>query len=165
MYWPTYGFGVSSTDLAAEERRRIAAGLAAVLPVLHRTVERRLIADFEHPKPPEVQLALLRVVGEREGITVREVAEALLMKPNNVSALVTKLVDEGVLERQLDPGDKRVVRLRLTAEARRRSAAVDALATGYLVDALRTMTDGEVAALGSAVGALAKLTREIQPGA
>ncbi|MFF7251374.1 MarR family winged helix-turn-helix transcriptional regulator [Embleya sp. NPDC008237] len=155
---------MSSTDPATEEHRRIAAGLAAILPVLHRTVERRLVADLGRPKPPEAHLALLRVVGEREGITVREAAEALLMKANNVSALVTKLVDEGMMERHVDPGDRRVVRLRLTAQARRRSADVDALVIDYVVGALRTMTDGEVAALGSAVGALAELTRQVQPG-
>ncbi|GCD97759.1 MarR family winged helix-turn-helix transcriptional regulator [Embleya hyalina] len=154
---------MSSTDPAAEEHRRIAAGLAAILPVLHRTVDRRLVSDFDHPKPPEAHLAVLRVVDEHEGITVREVAETLLMKPNNVSALISKLVDDGAMERHVDPDDKRLVRLRLTAEARRRSATVDALVTGYIVGALRTMSDGEVAALGSAVGALAELTRQVQP--
>ncbi|MFI1379903.1 MarR family winged helix-turn-helix transcriptional regulator [Embleya sp. NPDC020886] len=154
---------MSSTDPAAEERRRIASGLAAILPVPHRTMERRLMADFGRSMPQGVHSALLRVADEHEGITVREAAEDLLMKPNNVSALVTKLVDEGMLERLVDPGDKRLVRLRPTAKARRRSAAVDALVTGYVVGALPTMTDGEVAALGSAVGALAELTRRVQP--
>ncbi|MHA5048159.1 MarR family winged helix-turn-helix transcriptional regulator [Streptomyces sp. SD15] len=155
------------TDSSAPLRDidQVASGLAACLPALHRALERRITAEYPHPKPPEGQLALLRFVSEREGATVREAAEALLMKPNNVSALVTHLTERGLLERRQDSVDKRVAHLHLTATARRRLTEVRHLETVHIRQALMSLTDGEMDALGSAVGALTSLTRRLHPAA
>ncbi|MGV9881098.1 MarR family winged helix-turn-helix transcriptional regulator [Streptomyces sp. NPDC003006] len=148
-----------------QDTHRIASGLAAALPVLYRALDRRLAQDFPHSKLPEGQLALLRLVAERDGVTVREAADELLMKPNNVSALVTQLVGLELLERRQDPDDKRVAHLHTTAEARRRLTAVGKLMDGYLIEALDALTDGDRAAIGSALGALRGLAPHIHPAA
>ncbi|MWA16157.1 MarR family winged helix-turn-helix transcriptional regulator [Streptomyces sp. BA2] len=148
-----------------QDTRRIASGLAAVSPALHRALDRRLAQDFPHPKLPEGQLALLRLVGERDGITVRKAADTLLMKPNNMSALVTQLAGLELLERRQDGDDKRVAHLHLTAEARDRIAMVGDLMDGYVLEALHTLTEGERGAIGSALGALQTLTQHIHPAA
>jgi len=154
-------------DSSASEQRvdRVASELAACLPTLHRALERRIAREYPHPKPPEGQLALLRFVAQREGATVREAAEALLMKPNNVSALVSQLTERGELERRQDPADKRIAHLHLTAASRQRIAEVSALEQGHLERAMLSLTEGEVDALGSAVGALKALTRHLHPEA
>ncbi|MGI5484374.1 MarR family winged helix-turn-helix transcriptional regulator [Streptomyces lavendofoliae] len=154
-----------ASDTPAQDTSDVAARLAAVLPVLQRALDRRLAQDFPHPRPPEGQLALLRLVGERDGITVREAADVLLMKPNNVSALVSQMTAGGMLERRRDPADKRVAHLHLTAEARSRLAAVQELFDGYVAEALHALTDGERDALGSALGALHGLARHLHPAA
>ncbi len=135
----------------------MAEGLAECLPVLHRSVKRHLDGHLPYPKPPERQLALLHHVAEHDGATVQSAADALRMMPNNVSALVTRLTAAGLLERHQDEADKRVARLRVTAEARRRIAEVDGLVTRRISAALRTLTDGDLDALGSALGALVAL--------
>ncbi|MER7740089.1 MarR family transcriptional regulator [Streptomyces sp. NPDC096538] len=148
-----------SPTRASEERvARLAAELTACLPALHRALDRRVAGEYPHPKPPEGQLALLRYVAGHEGATVGEAATALLMKPNNVSALVSQLTERGELERRQDAADKRIAHLHLTAVSRRRIAEVRALEERLLVDALRSVTDGEMDALGSALGALNALT-------
>lgn len=48
----------------------VAAGLAACLPALNRYVERGVDGQLPYPKPPELQLALLRYVAEHDGSTV-----------------------------------------------------------------------------------------------
>ncbi|MCX5206131.1 MarR family winged helix-turn-helix transcriptional regulator [Streptomyces sp. NBC_00237] len=143
---------------SAQDIDHVAAGLVACLPALSRALDRRVGQDFPHPKPPEGQLALLRHVQANEGVTVRETAKALLMKPNNVSALVSQLTERGLLERRQDPSDKRVARLYVTATAQQRVAEADRLMCAYVTQALATMTDGEWGALGSALGALEALT-------
>jgi len=135
--------------------------LVSVLPVLNRVLERQVALDFPHPGLPEGQLALLRLVEERAGITVREAAEVLLMKPNNVSALVTQLTDQGLLERRQDAGDKRVAHLHPTPLAASRLAEARAIKTAHLTRLLATLTDGEQDALGSALGALNALARHL----
>ncbi|MGW0928041.1 MarR family winged helix-turn-helix transcriptional regulator [Streptomyces sp. NPDC002644] len=154
------------SDSSARSRRtdRVASGLAACLPALHRTLERRVAREYHVPKPSEAQLALLRHVERHDGATVREAAEALQMKPNNVSALVSQLTEQGELERRQDGVDKRIAHLHLTETSRRRIAEVRELETGVLGEALHALTDGELDALGSALGALAALERAVRDG-
>ncbi|MEV0692655.1 MarR family transcriptional regulator [Streptomyces sp. NPDC050388] len=155
-----------SRSSAPEQRvAHVSSELAACLPALHRALDRRVASEYPHPKPPEGQLALLRFVARREGATVREAAEALLMKPNNVSALVSQLTERGELERRQDGADKRVARLHLTESSRQRIAEVGALEQSHLGRALQSLTDGELDALGSAVGALKALTRHLHSAA
>ncbi|MFF7557411.1 MarR family winged helix-turn-helix transcriptional regulator [Streptomyces olivaceus] len=142
---------------------RVASGLAACLPALHRALDRQVAARYPHPKPPEAQLALLRYVAQHEGATVREAAEALLMKPNNVSALVSQLTEQGDLERRRDSADKRVAHLHLTAVARERLTEVRGLETALIRQALTPLTEGQQGALGSALDALDALTRHLRP--
>ncbi|QNP68192.1 MarR family transcriptional regulator [Streptomyces roseirectus] len=135
----------------------MAEGLAGCLPVLDRAVKAHLEGRLPFPRLPERQLALLQHVAGHDGVTVQSAADALGMIPNNVSALVTRLTTAGLLERRQDEADKRVAHLRVTTEARRRIAEVDGLVTRRISAALHTLTEGELGALGSALGALVAL--------
>ncbi|MGW3263880.1 MarR family winged helix-turn-helix transcriptional regulator [Streptomyces sp. NPDC001056] len=148
-------------DPTASRRQtdHVASVLVAVLPALNRVLERRVVQDFPHPTLPEGQLALLRLVEERVGVTVREAADALLMKPNNVSALVSQLTELGLLERRRDAADKRIAHLHPTALAAERLAEARELKEAHMARLLETLTEGERGALGSACGALLALTR------
>ncbi|MFE9045492.1 MarR family winged helix-turn-helix transcriptional regulator [Streptomyces sp. NPDC007818] len=146
---------------SAQDLDHTAAGLVACLPALGRALERYVDQDYPYPKPSEAQLALLRYVSTHDGTTVRAAAEALLMKPSNVSALVTQLTEQGLLERRQDPADKRVAHLHLTAVAQRRLGEVAQIMSARVVRVLRTMTDGELDALGSALGALNSLDQRL----
>ena len=141
----------------AEDIDRVASALVASLPALHRGLERKVARDFPHPRLPDGQLALLFLVEDREGITVRESAEALVMKPNNVSALVSQLTGLGLLERRQDPADRRIAHLHPTPTARERLTAARALKEAHRARALHTLTEGQLDALGAALGALASL--------
>ncbi|GCD40295.1 MarR family transcriptional regulator [Streptomyces chrestomyceticus JCM 4735] len=156
---------MTASRASGQDTHRIASGLAAVLPALHRALDRRIVQDLPFPRLPESQIALLRHVAEHDGVTVRAAADALLVKPNNVSALVTQLAAQGLLERRQDAADKRVAHLHLTAKARRQVAEVDQLVDGYLVEALHALTDGDLDAIGSALGALQGLAQGIHPAA
>ncbi|MCX4641998.1 MULTISPECIES: MarR family winged helix-turn-helix transcriptional regulator [unclassified Streptomyces] len=155
----------SSRALQSQSIDRVATGLAASLPVLNRCVERRIGGQLPYPKLPEAQLALLQYVAEHDGVSVRQVADALLMKPNNVSALVTHLTEAGLVERHQDHVDKRVVHLRATALAHQRIGQARGVAAQQIASALCTLTEGDLAALGSALHALEALTRQLRNNA
>ncbi|MEU6800839.1 MarR family winged helix-turn-helix transcriptional regulator [Streptomyces neyagawaensis] len=140
----------------------VAAGLVACLPALNRHLKQSIDQQSLYPKLPERQLALLQYVAEHDGATVHKAAEALRMVPNNVSTLVTRLTEAGLLERHQDDTDKRVAHLRVTAVARQRIAEVQNFAAAQLASALRTLTDGDRSALGSALGALEALSRRLR---
>ncbi|MFH9010940.1 MarR family winged helix-turn-helix transcriptional regulator [Streptomyces sp. NPDC017943] len=141
---------------------QVAAGLVACLPALSRHLERSVDGRLPFPRLPERQLHLLRHVAEHEGVTVQRAAAALRMMPNNVSALVTRLSEAGLLERHPDDTDRRVAHLRVTPLARERIGEVEKIAAAHLASALRTLTDGDLDALGSALGALSAVTRHLR---
>jgi DNA-binding MarR family transcriptional regulator len=69
--------------------------------------------------PAQYQL-LLAVRGHPGGApTVRDVAEHLLLRHHSVVGLIDRAEAAGLVERQPDPDDHRVVRLRLTASGAR----------------------------------------------
>ncbi|WP_329576305.1 MULTISPECIES: MarR family winged helix-turn-helix transcriptional regulator [unclassified Streptomyces] len=153
---------MSQPSASAQDIDHVATVLVSCLPALARSMERQIGPHVQTPKPPEAQIALLRHVEANDGVTVRRAAEALLMKPNNVSALVTQLTEQGLLERRPDSADKRVAHLHLTSTSRQELAEVQDLMSGLVVRALRTMTDGELDALGSALGALEALNERLR---
>ncbi|MDN3294935.1 MarR family transcriptional regulator [Streptomyces ficellus] len=152
-----------TTSASVQDTDHVAAELVACLPALHRALDRRISQDFPHPKLPEAQLALLKHVQTHDGVTVREAAEALLMKPNNVSALVTQLTEQDLLERRQDPSDKRIAHLHLTALAKQRIAEADRVMGTHIAEALGALTDTQRHALGSAVDALHAMARQLHP--
>ncbi|MCC5579488.1 MarR family transcriptional regulator [Microtetraspora sp. AC03309] len=153
----------SPDDHAALVSPEVVSQLGALLPRLLRAVERRVHIEFPHPVLPEGQLALVRLVKERPGVTVREAADELLMKPNNVSAMVSQLAGQGQLERVTDPADRRIVHLHTTEEADRRFAIAEALTSTVLGDGLNALSADEVAAIGQALPALTALLRQVHP--
>ncbi|MCA3596363.1 MAG: MarR family transcriptional regulator [Methylobacterium sp.] len=68
------------------------------------------------------QFDLLSTLTEDEGITQRDLAERLYVTKGNVSGLVDRLVEAGLVDRKPIPGDRRSHALHLTSEGRRLAA-------------------------------------------
>jgi DNA-binding MarR family transcriptional regulator len=76
--------------------------------------------------PAQHQL-LLAIRGHADAApTVGEVAEALLLRHHSAVGLVDRAADAGLVERDRDTEDHRVVRLRLTRSASRKLARLSA---------------------------------------
>ncbi|HVX20854.1 MAG TPA: MarR family transcriptional regulator [Acidimicrobiales bacterium] len=103
--------------------------LLGAMATVRRAV-RRLPERPEPPEPPEplctltaAQGELVRLVRWRPGVSVAEAAEELRLAPNTVSTLVGQLTDQGLLLRVADQADRRVARLDLDPDARRKVTA------------------------------------------
>jgi DNA-binding MarR family transcriptional regulator len=70
------------------------------------------------PQQHQAILAIRGLAAERQ-MTVHELAEHLLLKPQTTVELVDRLVDAGLVRRQRDDVDRRRVFLALTARANR----------------------------------------------
>lgn len=115
-----------------EEIARFGAGLGE----LHRLLRRRTVARADREPLPEAQVEVLLLVRATPGISGKEVARRLGTAPNTVSTLVRDLTDAGLLVRDRDPADRRVVRLDLTEAARRRIADHEVHRAALLAEAL-----------------------------
>lgn len=93
------------------------------------TLQRTLLKARKPPEGqrvrPRAQVELLQLVTDQPGISVREAAETLRMQPNNVSSLVSVLVNDGFLQRVADPADRRLIRLQPTEQMHRARSYVD----------------------------------------
>ncbi len=71
--------------------------------------------------PPQQHQAILAIRGlaPDHGMTIHELADHLLLKPQTTVELVDRLVDAGLVRRQRDQIDRRRVFLTLTAKANR----------------------------------------------
>jgi DNA-binding MarR family transcriptional regulator len=63
-------------------------------------------------------VAVLKLVERRGPVSQREIAEALLVDPSDLVAVLDILEDSGFLERQRDPGDRRRNAVVLTEKGR-----------------------------------------------
>lgn len=65
------------------------------------------------------QFDVLSTLTEREGMSQRELAERLYVTKGNVSGLIDRLVEAGLVERHSIPEDRRSHALHLTSEGKR----------------------------------------------
>jgi DNA-binding MarR family transcriptional regulator len=102
------------------EQDAYAEELADALVKVQRLIRRRLRAQTAEPRVRGAETELLRLVEARPGVGVSEAAKELHLAGNSVSTLVNRLVRDGSLIRETDPGDRRAARLLLTDAARAR---------------------------------------------
>ena len=107
---------------------------------------------------PESQAELLRLIGRRPGISVREAAEELGLAANTASTLVSRLCADGLLIRTVDPDDRRIGRLRLTESSQRIADESRAARRAALASALDRLDATAVDRLTEGLAVLATLT-------
>jgi len=65
------------------------------------------------------QRLAMRVIGTLPGITPAELARVLHLDPSTITGVVRRLSDRKLITREGDPSDRRLARLRLSAEGER----------------------------------------------
>ncbi|GGG02473.1 MarR family transcriptional regulator [Rhodococcoides trifolii] len=107
---------------------------------------------------PQSEFDVLRAVFDRPGATVSDIARRLSRQPSNISTSVRRLVERGLLEREIDPRDRRSGLLRPTEQARLDRRAIDTAWDSAVGRVLETMTDDEVRTMVAAVPLLRRMT-------
>jgi DNA-binding MarR family transcriptional regulator len=96
---------------------------------LANVLTRRLAPVFEKAKITPQQWAVLSAIADNDGpTTLAAVARTLMVSKQNMTGMVTRLVDVGLLERSDDPDDLRSSRVQLS---RRGRAMVERLRPAY----------------------------------
>ena len=108
---------------------------------------------------PESQAELLRLVGRQPGISIRHAAAELGLAPNTASTLVSRLSADGLLERTIDPEDRRVGRLQLAASAQRLADESRAVRRAALGAVLAQLDNQQLERLSDGLSVLTEVTR------
>jgi DNA-binding MarR family transcriptional regulator len=106
------------------------------------------------------QVSALATVERLGTPTLGELASSEQVQPPSMTKIVVGLESAGLVARQEDDSDGRIVRVKLTADGRRTLARSRSLRNAYLVRRLRRLSDEDRAALEDAVRLLEHLVQE-----
>jgi MarR family transcriptional regulator, organic hydroperoxide resistance regulator len=104
-------------------------------------------------------MPMLREVVRQPGITINELARLSHVPKSHVSVMMARLVELGVVRKEADASDNRLVRLHLTAGGRRRVESWHAANRRTLIRTLQPLSGGQLATI---VGGLRLLLSTLQ---
>lgn len=136
---------------------QLAEHLMARITSLRRAVRSNVRARLPREPLRGAQVELLRTVEQQPGIGVAAAARSLHLAGNSVSTLVNQLVEDEMLQRRIDPADRRAVRLELTPAAEQRLATWRRTRTEFVAGALETLSTDDLNAIEAALPALDRL--------
>lgn len=113
---------------------------------------------------PSLQSALVSV--DKHGpLTLGRLAKLEQVAPPTITRVVAKLEDDGLVVRQADDSDRRVSRVRITAEGRRRLEHTRERRNAWLAERLRGLDAGQRSDLAAALDVLEQLAAHPEPEA
>ncbi|HEX9991746.1 MAG TPA: MarR family transcriptional regulator [Acidimicrobiales bacterium] len=138
------------------------AELAARLRLAVTRLARRLRQQAGSGLTPSMTAALASV--ERAGSpTIGALAAAEQVSAPTMSVVVGKLEEQGLVARETDAADRRVTRVRITAEGRRSLNRARTRKNAYLSRRLRALDPEDLAVLERAAEVLERLAAEDRP--
>jgi DNA-binding MarR family transcriptional regulator len=96
---------------------------------------------------------------EPDGLTMSALSEFLLVSNGNVTPIVSRLVEDGLVTRTQDKADRRVLRVKLTAKGRRDFRAMAGEHERWIDRLLADLADPEISQL---LAGLARLRTSIE---
>lgn len=145
-----------------DTRSDLAGELFAVVGRFRRQLRRSTGGGFDRTGLTQSQAELLRLVGRRPDISVREAAAELGLAANTASTLVSRLAADDLLNRTVDSTDRRVGRLRLTDAAQDVADRSRLARRTALAGALETLDADQIDDLTKGLAVIAELTRLLQ---
>jgi len=118
---PSNGSGEQTTD------EELAARLRVAVTRLNRRLRQQSLAGLS-----PAQASALGTVNRGEALTLSEVAAIEQVQPPTATRLVSSLEQAGLVARVNDELDRRVVRVKITAEGRRALERIRTLKNAYL---------------------------------
>ena len=102
------------------------------------------------------QMRALMAVGHESGCTMSELASRLGIGVSAATGLVDRLVERGALERESDPADRRVVRVRMSPAGIRAGREFYAAQILHIGAALSALSDRDIRRVAEATNLLVR---------
>ncbi len=128
---------------------------------------REIVGDYLRPPTPPPddmsmtigQMHCLRTLSRLGKPTMSELAEALSLHPSTVTVLVDALVSHGLVERQADPEDRRVVRVQETTKGSKGRRKHLKAMRAMMIHLLGDLGDEDLARIHDALSTLREAAR------
>jgi DNA-binding MarR family transcriptional regulator len=143
---------------APRARTEVDLELAARLRLVVARLARQLRQQSGSGLSPSQHSALVTI--ELAGpLALGDLAAAEQVSPPTVTKVVARLEDDGLVRREVDDADRRVVRASITPEGRRRLEHSRSRRNAWLARQLRDLEADDIAALERAVAVLERMAR------
>jgi DNA-binding MarR family transcriptional regulator len=148
----------AETGAGASGRTQAQDHVFALLRSVQRGFRRQYLELAEDPGLPfrlaGPGLVLLQEISERPGVTVNEVARLTGLNKSRVSVLMSDLADQGIVRKESDSHDSRLVRLHVTPEGCDHIVEWSALAQQAMGQLLQPLSDEELDLVAEGLAAL-----------
>lgn len=151
-------------DLPADDKARLRLWLAMLRATrgIENELRERLRRSYDTTLPRfDVLAALYR---RPEGLKMSELSRMLMVSSGNVTGIVHRLLDDGLIERDEVEGDRRAVRVRLSARGWDTFTAMAVEHAAWIEEMMAGLDGDDVAAAMQALLKLDRPEREARSG-
>jgi DNA-binding MarR family transcriptional regulator len=138
--------------------------LLSTMPLIARITRKKIsrpslgFHEYVSPLHHEIMKTL-----EKEGtMHISEVASRLLVPRPQMTHLIDRLVDLGLVERRIDEADRRTINVALTGQARRMLKKMDSVIRDNVGEALSSLSDEEMQELLASVKKLREILSSLE---
>jgi DNA-binding MarR family transcriptional regulator len=118
----------------------------------------RVLRQQEATRTTPAAASALATIVKEGPITLGDLAAAERVSPSTITKIVSKLERDGVIERVIEPSDRRVHRVQLSARGRRGIDVYRTKRNAWLAEQLEAFDDNTFARVVGAVDVLEQLT-------
>ncbi len=120
--------------------------------LIEQRVRQGLRADFATTLPRFDILAQLD--RSPDGLTMGELSKRLMVSNGNVTGLIDRLTNEGLVSRGSEPGDRRTIRVKLTKRGKQKFDAMTPVHEAWIEEMLGELDRDDLAGLYGLLGGL-----------
>ena len=139
----------------------ISQNLIAVMSLLHKYLPRRSVMDNDHATPLS-HVQVLSLLGETGALSVSEISRKVCIVKPNITPLVDRLVEEGLVDRVRDTEDRRVVNIVLLDAGREKLAAIKTTIGGQVQDWVQNINSADLREMADSLGTLNRILSQRQ---
>jgi len=121
-------------------REILAKNVLSIMPLYHKKIIRNIHCDgiSRH------QMALLGNIMQNDGMPMSYYGEKLLISKPNLSKLINKFFEEGLIKREDDENDRRITKLFITEKGKKELKEHDEIFTKGIIDKFENLSDEDV---------------------
>jgi DNA-binding MarR family transcriptional regulator len=144
--------------------RTLAQQTEQQLNIIQRSMRQRLQAEFARGNLTGPQRLVMSVVVRTQGLSLKQLSEAVSLAHSTVSGIVDRLVQQGLIERQPHPTDRRITLLAASPAVRKfLDTRMPQLALHPLLEAMRRATPAERHSITTGLNTLTRLLTHKTP--
>jgi len=145
-------------DDPSAELHALAQHTERQLNIIHRSMRQRLQAEFARGNLTGPQRLVMSVLVPTQGLSLKQLSEAVSLAHSTVSGIVDRLVKQGLIERQTHPTDRRITLLVPSPPVREfMETRMPELALHPLLEALRHASPTELRSITKGLDTLTQL--------